>query len=741
MTRAHDGEAYFLTQEIFPPSSGFAKSQDDIAEPWIESCADIGCADIGCRNRDKAPEAASPSVSDRSVAALADRLRACLDTENADAALVAMIAEPDALAQLPRIPRIKWYEEDKPHSIVGLATTLMGGALIAAGRSETVRRFLRDTAALFGRTDWTDEQNFEAYCHRFPFLWVPWTIAAIAGQDWQGAVAAITSFAEEIRYRDSRPPPDLQVDSLLSHAKIGRYGPFDFDRRWVLDRQQEIIQAARYDHALEESCEFEALFVENALIAKQPRRALVFIKSLTERFARDQIADELTEVAKIKLGEREFGAVCAFAALGRFDDALVLARAIVRRSYGRNYRFFKPEKEKAWIGESLQLIVQTAEYQAFLAEIAEGPLAKDDPASNPLCAVRDGVLGGTKKRRCWLFRRLHEHAHDGDFDIAGKAAFECSPWAHARKQFETDAVPLAALFPGQRYPSGWRASEIAAFHYDVARDPAAFDLNRAIRIIAAHAPRKIRLNWQQGPKTRALAFKPFAADDGHGDAVDFTWRLLKAGLGNELFRRASNLPPPQADKVFAMLAVFDREDCRLAAARHFGLPDLPAMMALAFSERPALKAHLGMADYGHENLHWRAGVASATQAYALHLYSNYHPGADWFLQDLEHFSRGRCCQLLFFLIHHPEDDEVLATMIEKEWLPMQVGDGAYDAYGNARSFYYRPAVLNRMLHAPERLDFWLHAEWINKYCDSAKDRETRRLVGQWCKPKSDRRQK
>jgi hypothetical protein len=629
-------------------------------------------------------------VSDHSIADVANRLRACLDTEDADATLVALIADPDALTQLPRIPRTKWYEDDKPHASVGLATTSMAGALIATGQSDVVRRFLCDTATLFGRTDWSDEQNFEAFCHRFPFLWVPWTIAAIAGQDWQGAVAAITSFAEEIRYRDSQPPPDPQLDSLLSHAKIGRYGPFEFDPRWVLDRQHEIIQAARYDRALEQSCEFEALFVENALITKQPSRALPFIETLTERLARDEITDELTEVAKIKLGGREFGAVCAYAALGRFDDALALTRAIVRRGYGKNYRFFKPEKEETWINESLQPIVQTAEYQVFLAEIAEGPLAQDDPASNPLCALRDDVLNGTKKKLCWLtkkliapgdpivlFRRLHERAHDGDFDAAGKAAFESSPWAHARQQFETDAIPLAALFPRKRYPSGWRASPIAAFHYDVARDPAAFDLDRAMHIIATHAPRKIRLNWQQGPKTRTLAFKPFAADDGHGDAVDFTWRLLKAGFGNELFPRVSNLPPAQADKVFAMLAVFDREDCRSAAARHFGLPDLPAMMALAFSERPPLNAHLAMADFGHENRGWRTGFVSAT--------------------------------------------------------------GAYNAYGNARSFYYRSAVFNRMLHAPERLDFWLHSEWVNKYCDSAKDRETRRLVEQWRKAKSDRR--
>ena len=261
-------------------------------------------------------------------------------------------------------------------------------------------------------------------------------------------------------------PPDPEIDSLLSHARIGRYGPFDFDRRWALDRQQEIIQAARYDRALEESCEFEALFVENALITKQPSCALPFIETLTESFARDQIADELTEVAKIKLGEREFGAVCAYAALRRAPRA-----SFRRRLFPR--------------------------YQS----------------------------------------RHRGHVH---------GAAEIGRW-DARKQFETDAIPLTALFPGQRYPSSWRASEIAAFHYDVARDPAAFDLDHAIRIIAAHAPRKIRLNWQQGPNTRMLAFKPFAAD-GHGDAVDFTWRLLKAGFGNELFRRVSNLPLAQADK-------------------------------------------------------------------------------------------------------------------------------------------------------------------------------------------------
>jgi hypothetical protein len=201
------------------------------------------------------------------------------------------------------------------------------------------------------------------------------------------------------------------------------------------------------------------------------------------------------------------------------------------------------------------------------------------------------------------------------------------------------------------------------------------------------------------------------------------------------------LPATQADKVFAMLAVFDRTDCRAAAAAHFAQPNLPEMMALAFSNRPTLKAHLAMADFGHENPRWRAGLVSAMQAYAPHLYSNYHPSVDWFLQDLEHFSLGGGCQLLYFLIHHSEDDAVLAAMIENKWLPLGVGGGAYDAYDNTKHFYYRVAVFNRMLHAPERLDFWLQAEWLNKYCHIAKDRETRRLAEQWRNAKSSGRRR
>jgi hypothetical protein len=88
-------------------------------------------------------------MSDQAITDFANRLRACLNAEDADATLIALIAEPQALAGLPRIPRKQWYEDDKPHAIVGLATALMANALIRQNRVSEVRQFLDMIADLF----------------------------------------------------------------------------------------------------------------------------------------------------------------------------------------------------------------------------------------------------------------------------------------------------------------------------------------------------------------------------------------------------------------------------------------------------------------------------------------------------------------------------------------------------------------------------------------------------------------
>jgi hypothetical protein len=212
-------------------------------------------------------------VSDQPIADFANRLRACLDADVADAALIALSGEPDALLQLPRFPRTKlWSEEDMPHAIVGLGTALIANALIRRNRAIEGHQYLDTIADVFWQHRREKSgQNFESFAWRFPYLWVPRAAAAIASQRWEDAVEAIVAFAAYKTY--GQPPPDPEVENLLSHPKIEAYRPLQVDRHWILDRQEEIVRLGSYNRNLEAARKFEALFVENALITKQPSRA------------------------------------------------------------------------------------------------------------------------------------------------------------------------------------------------------------------------------------------------------------------------------------------------------------------------------------------------------------------------------------------------------------------------------------------------------------------------------------
>src|SRR5262245_58987708 len=634
----------------------------------------------------------------------------------------------------------------------------MSDDLCRSGRTKDVPGFLDSVADELIPKD----RYYRREIHRFrlivlfPYLWYPAIVASIAMQDYEDAVAAILNAADEMRFRERWDiPDDAVVSPLLGHPAIAAYCPFGIDRGWLLERQEEALRSAALDRVRRKIYRFEELFLLNALLTGQPERAMPVI----ERRGLSG-GSPLAAVGDSACDDLEFYAVCVLATLGRFDEALALARALVTSGYYWWWRFnLDAAKDADWT-QWLGPLSETPAYQAFLEDEALGaptmeePFPAEDPTANALCALRDDIWQGKKKKRCWLsktwimpgdpvvrVRRLIDHASDGDFDIARKDAFDQSGWAVARRQFETDAIPLALLFP-KFHQHDWDTPAISVFHRGIAGDPATFDLGRAVTIIAHHKPNKIAHGWISGWIARSLTYEYEPAvermvrDDGHGDAVNFAWRLLKAGFGQALFKEVAALPQAKADKVFAMLAMFDRSDCRRAAADHFSLPDLPYMIAAAFSERPSLATHLAMADFADRHPRWRKALVDAMASYALHLYSNYSPGVDWFLEGLEHFARARCCQLLFFLIHHPEDDEVLATMIEKEWLPSALALAAYDAYRNADTFYYRTAVLNRMLHAPERLDFWLKSDLVSKRQDGRKDRETRRLVERWQKAKA-----
>lgn len=313
-----------------------------------------------------------------------------------------------------------------------------------------------------------------------------------------------------------------------------------------------------------------------------------------------------------------------------------------------------------------------------------------------------------------------------------KASLATSPWQTALREFETNAVPLQRLFgpPGHTLVK-WDNPEISAFHADTAANPGNVVIARAVAIIAAHNPPPIRRTWTKGPDRKDwydFAFDPWAEDDAHGELLTLVWCLIRAGFRDRVLAAAAHLPAAAADKVLAMFATFDDPILRDAAAAHFEVPKLPAMMETVFSSRLTLEQHIAIAGFGREHPRFRAGLTAAMRSYGLHHYSNYKPTADWCLAGLEHYIMAKGCHLLMFLIHHPEDDGVLAEMVATGWLPGSVSAGGYDAYGNSAHFYYRAASLHIAFDQPERFAAWIERPWIRERLSMAVDRATFRLL-------------
>ncbi|AOF92360.1 hypothetical protein [Sinorhizobium sp. RAC02] len=665
-----------------------------------------------------------------SLDGLVKALSDCLEADATDEALIALIARPFEIASLET--------GQQPQLALGVAATLMAGALLRLGRhGEVAPLFIRlnDELSPPGRKG----EGYWRLLNPFHFLPAPLIDAALALQDQTLAVSLLNGSVKELTR--AKPVSDPLVSQLLAHPKAASYGPFHIDVAWLLDRHEHALGLGELDHRLVDVQKFHAGYVQSALLAEAPQRAMPLIEQELEWYLSCPVLDT---------SHFEFNAICTLATLGQFDEALSSAKRLVRRGYHLPWRFSLEIAERmAWTqamrqNDWLAELAETPAYQRFLMEDSPGPLLDEAPEGNPLCLVKDGVWTGKKDKRCVLsrkpikpgepvvrFRKLFCRASDGGLEMATREVFEASAWQTAREQFENDAIPLRLLFPRNATVDAKLdgAPYIHSIAHDLARDPGSLNIAQVVAAIADHAPPPIAYSWDKGNGLDRWtpAFPPLAGADGHGDAVNMTWRLIKAGFREQIIEAAQALPQAKADKVFAMIATFDDFRLRQAAATHFDLPDLPRIMAVAFKDRLALEDHEVLAVFGSDNTRYRVGLTAAMQAYGLHLYSNYRPKPDWFLAGLRHYVNAGGSALLYFLIDHPEEDPVLDTIVVKGWLPDKCG-GNTDEYANTRPFYLRAALFHLARHKPEQLDAWLTPVAVARWSGMAYDRETLRLI-------------
>ncbi len=589
----------------------------------------------------------------------------------------------------------------------------------------------------------------------YPNLRVAIIDALIAGERWSDAAHALNDVSDRVargKARDAFTSSDLAV--VLGAAEAGWLGSTWHDEAWIFARQSAVIASEALDERRIHSWKLCADFLLNALRQGATAEALALVAAKAQ--AASRVCDKGHET-----GNYHFTVLCVLAHAGHMEEAVAAAHELVRRGYWCLWRFSREAAAATpWTKRSGQLdwlakLEECSSFQTFRGRyFIPQPEGTERVPPGPFRSLHKAVLSGKTRKRCvvssrliapgepvYRFRLYHAHERDEPL-IAAEAAFDGSMLAAWRVKHEVDRYELSDFVRVRRQFAEHRFEhpDVARFVFDLA-EGAPFDTDAFIDLIADPYVFPMRFTWVQDDDSRVPepTDGPYVNDVRAGEFVNLIWIALKCGLGASLFTRLAERPRNVADPIFAMLATFERADCRDAAARHFDLDDLPAIMTLTFAARPSLDDMLRLADAGRDYPRFAEAVAGALARYNLHIYSNTHPQVDWWLQDLEHYSYAKGCQLLYLFAHCPERVPVLTTMLAQRWLVDGVRLGSYDGYDNTGAFFWRTVVMNRLLHAPDEVSSWIDAPWIERLVRGPTLRDAKRHVAAYRKQTRSRR--
>ena len=569
--------------------------------------------------------------------------------------------------------------------------------------------------------------------------------ALIAVQRWPEAARALNAFTEATSREVS--PTFASPASANATATDGWRDGAQIDEDWLFARRNVVVASGSLDERRTYAWHLYADHLLAALRRGAVEEALALVAAKSD--AARRICD-----AGHETGNYHFNVLCVLARAGRTAEAVAAARELVRRGYWGLWRLARDAADMhGWVEASgqrewLASLEDVPAYRVFRARYVDPPYdVSGAVVPGPFRSLHRGTLGGKARKRCKVSGRLMEpgeptarfrlyHGLQPDEPhLAAQDAFDASAMAPWRDKHECDGYAVSDFARVRRRLSAHRFEhpDVARFVFDVA-EGAPFDPDGFLDLVAQPDVLPMRFTWvgEDGAED-APPDGPSVNDAQAGEFVNLAVLALRCGHGPALFARLAERSREEADPVMAMLGTLKRADCRAAAARHFGLPDLPTVMNTAFAVRPTLDDMLWLADYGRTQTRFAEALAGALAYYNLHIYSNGQPQADWWLQDLEHYATARCCQLLYLFASCPERVPVLAAVIEHRQLVDGVRLRGFDGYDNASAFFWRTAVTNRMLHAPDELPRWLNDPWMARRVRGATLREARRQLAAYQK--------
>jgi len=190
-----------------------------------------------------------------------------------------------------------------------------------------------------------------------------------------------------------------------------------------------------------------------------------------------------------------------------------------------------------------------------------------------------------------------------------------------------------------------------------------------------------------------------------GEFINLLYVLVKCGYLHDI-KQCLSEPP----KHFGLaLLIFNDAAIRQLVADLLGWPELAELFPIAlknYSQKTPVEVQR-IINFSLKHPDFCPVLAESMSLYEYHLYSNYHPGANWFYQEFQQFVYGKGGGLLDFLIPAPHHLPVLNKMLTQQSVVDGIGERAYDAYGNSQAHFYRTISLHYALQASPLLDKWL----------------------------------
>ena len=186
--------------------------------------------------------------------------------------------------------------------------------------------------------------------------------------------------------------------------------------------------------------------------------------------------------------------------------------------------------------------------------------------------------------------------------------------------------------------------------------------------------------------------------------ITLLWILLKCGYEDELVNAIDRYP----DYYGMTLLIFNRDSLYQKVIKKLNFEDISPLYLKAREGRINLKEIKKMAASGIENPRFMNALLESLERYEYHIYDNYSYTADWYIEELEHFSYAKGGHLLYFFIYDVFKVKKIREMYERKELP----DGGY---GNTNVFLYEVLMYYLAVNNSSEVDFWKNGPMVERF--------------------------